>query len=362
MEHNVRGLRKKLKNNTDYMAVIKGNGWGCGLLPAARIFSSLQVDWLGVTKFKDAVKIRNENIDLPILILNEIPTGKIEKSLEFNLRYTLFNPQMIELMDSICREKSKRVKVHLLLNTGLNRWGIKPDNLDRALDLFKNSSYLELEGVYSHFMGEYDFLDAGGTRAQKKVEEQFELFCELLNYIKINGINFKYKHIANTPAAIDYPHTHMDLARIGMGNYGLYPGSRFEKLISLKLVPAFKTEIAHINRVKKDESVGYGGLYTAPKNTQIGIIPVGYAGGLPDSLVGNEIIVNSKRCQVIAGAMENFFIDLEENSVEVGDEVIIFGGEKPNKISLKEIAEKCSRTKGEFLAQLDKDIERVIIE
>ncbi len=353
--HNTKQIRSCIKDDTDYMAVIKGNAWGCGVLPAARIFSKCGVDWIGVTRLENGVKIRDAGIDIPILVLCELPACELKIALKYDFSLTVCNSSTIDFLSALSKELDKEVRVHLKINTGLNRWGAKPFMVDDCIKRINRDPHLSLDGIFSHF------LSADKENKKEEVQKQFQIFNTLLDRISDKGIDIKYKHIANTPATIAYPETQLDLVRIGVGNYGVYPGPHLKPLINLKPVISLKAEVAHINQVKSGERVGYGGVYKPEKDTNIGILSLGYSDGLPYSMVGSKVLINSYQCSVVAGAMDVFFIDLKDYDIDLGDVAVIVGKEESSSIILDKVVASCNRGKEEFLAQLSPKIERVVI-
>ena len=335
--------------------MVKGNGWGCDTVPYANCLIEAGVDWLGVTNIEDALLLRAEKINLPLLLLCEIPSEWIGEALKNKLRLTVCTKKFAKQLSDQAVKLSLKVNVHIKINTGLNRIGVSPNKVLTFLKYVSNLPNLCLEGAFSHF----SYAEKIGN---KETKQQLKIFQEQIKKAKQIGIDFAILHIANTAASLSLPETHLDMVRIGMGIAGLYPSDDFKKIIKLYFPLTWKTYISYVRNVIQGETVGYGNRYKCVTKTTIVTIPIGYADGLDKRLeTKGFVLIRGEPFRIIAVCMDQAMIDLQgiRNDLKGGEEVVILGKQQENYLDPEIIANQIGTCVEELICQNSPLIHRI---
>ncbi|RXG65466.1 alanine racemase, partial [Candidatus Atribacteria bacterium 1244-E10-H5-B2] len=331
IKNNVKNIKAKIPGNKLFLGVVKGNGWGCGTVPYANCLIEAGIDWLGVTNIEDALLLRVGKINLSILLLCEIPSGRIKEALKNKLRLTVCTEEFAEQLSDEAVKLGLKANVHIKINTGLNRIGVSPNMVLSFLKYISNLPNLHLEGAFSHF----SYAEKIGN---KKTKQQLKIFQKQIKKAKQIGIDFDILHIANTAASLSLPETHLDMVRIGMGIAGLYPSDDFKKIIKLYFPLTWKTQISYLRDVMQGETVGYCGRYKCELKTSIVTIPIGYADGLSKKFEGKGfVLIRGEPFRIIAVCMDQSMIDLQgiQNGLKIGEEVVILGKQQRTYLDLE---------------------------
>ena len=369
--HNIRELRGITNPNSRLMAVVKANGYGHGSVEVAHCALSNGAEVLGVARIEEATLLRKEKIDAPILVFGFTPPCFYEDILRFDLTQTIYSYQTAEELSSFASSHSKKIKVHLKIDTGMGRLGILPDCLIdyqkngikaecalREVELIARLSGLELEGIYTHF-STADSSDKSLSR------RQFEVFVEFIRCLETKGLEFAIKHAANSAAIIDMPETHLDMVRAGISMYGLYPSEEVKKdKVSLSPAMSLKTTIIQVKDVSAGFKVSYGAMYEANKPTTIATVPVGYADGYSRLLSSRGYMLVRGQRAPIAGrvCMDLTMLDVGHiPGVKQGDEVVIFGEQKGSSITVDEIASMLGTINYEIISSLTGRVVRLYL-
>jgi len=267
--HNVGAVRALLRPETRLLAVVKADAYGLGAVDVARAVIDAGADMLGVTTVDEGLELRDKGIEAPILVFAPFLPGEAGLAAGNNLTGTVEN---IDILRDVYAEGGIRGKIHIKLNTGMNRFGMDPGQVVDCLHLAQAVPGLEVEGIYTHL---------ATTPATNKsfMERQFKVFCETTKALEEQGFDIPIKHVCNSAAVLDMPHMHLDMVRIGNLLYGQLPAGSKAK-ISLKDPWTAHARILAVRKVLPGEAVGYGCDFKARKETTIGIIPVGFADGL----------------------------------------------------------------------------------
>src|SRR4030043_1146406 len=364
LRNNLEVLKRIADPDTRIICVVKANAYGHGLSKIIRVLEKIGVEMYAVDSIDEAIKIRKLGIGKPILILGYIVLSDLKKAVENNLSLTIYNLESLKKITSL--ELSKKAKVHLKAETGLNRQGVDNSRILKLADyIYKNGKYLEIEGISTHFA---DIEDTSNTAFAKK---QLNNFIKTINILEKRRIHFPIKHCAASAAALLYKNTHFDAIRMGISVYGLWPSVLVKKELNkslnrkiiLKPVLSWKSRIAQIKNIKKGESVGYGRTWYATKDSKIAIIPVGYYDGYDRGLsIIGRVIINGKYAGIIGRiAMNMMMANVSEiENVKLEDTVILIGKDKNSEITADEMAEKESTINYEIVTRINPNIPRVL--
>ncbi len=304
---------------------VKANAYGHGAVQVARAIEEL-TDYLGVACIDEGVELRKAGIHKPILLLGAALPDDFDAAVSHDITLTIFDIERARELDRSALEAGRRVKAHIAVDTGMSRIGLRPDELGletvRQIEALK---HIDITGVFTHFAT----ADEADKTGAKEALERFKHFKELCI---AEGLELGLWHCANTAAVIDDIGlgTDMDMARCGIGIYGLYPSDEVRRE-RIKLVPALKwySCLSYVKRIEAHTSVSYGYNYTAERDMLIGTVACGYADGYPRILStrGAEVIIRGRRCPIIGNiCMDQMMVDLTNApDAAIGDRVVLIG-------------------------------------
>jgi len=347
---NVKNI-KQLIGEKELMAVVKGNAYGHDILEVSSVVLRNGASRLAVARLEEGIFLRKVGIDVPILILGLTLKQQAELLVSYNITPTVCEYEMIEKLSESAIKEDKVIKVHLKVDTGMGRIGIFSHDILRFIKRIRALKNVEIEGIFTHF-------SVADEKDKTYTEKQFRKFMGVLTALEKEGIRIPIKHLGNSATLLDLPHMWLDLVRPGISIYGLYPSTEVQKTI--KLIPAhsFKTRIVFLKELSMGESIGYGRTYTTnQRRTKVASLPLGYADGY-NRLLSNqgEVLVRGSRFPIIGRiCMDQTMIDVTNlPQVEIGDEVVLWGRQGQEEITVEEIAEKIGTINYEIVHMPDK--------
>jgi alanine racemase len=362
---NLAEFRRRLTPATLLGAVVKSNAYGHGMLEVAALAREASVDWLCVNNVDEGVALREAGHDLPILILGYVALAALDAVVAHRLRPVVYNLATLDRLEDLAARSGTTVPVHLKLETGTHRQGVLESDLPAFLERFRSSSRLKLEGVSTHFANIEDTTDHGFA------ESQIAAFARMSSSVAEALRSAPIRHAACSAAVLLFNRTHLDLARIGISLYGLWPSketyvSCLERgKPSLDLTPAltWKTRIAQVKTVPEGGYVGYGLAYRATRPTRIAVLPVGYFEGYDRGLSGvGHVLVHGKRAPVRGRVCMNMCMvdvsDIPKAAVE--DEVVLLGAQGEERIRAEQIAAWCGTISYEIVSRIHPSLPRVV--
>lgn len=355
IRRNVETLKKLLAPGTQFLAVVKANGYGHGDVEVAKAALGGGADWLGVARVEEGASLRGAGISQPILMLAEPAPGVIDRAIELDLVPTLYTEETARLFSAGATKANRSIPVQMKVDTGMHRYGVLPE---RALSFFKalrDMDGLELEGVWSHFAVAEEVSD-------NYTRQQFERFLEILSELdgQTEGL---IKHIANSAATITFPESHLDMVRCGIVVYGIHPSPDLVDRIELEPAMTVKSRVGLVKRLGPGESISYGRRYVTSKETTVATIPCGYADGLSRALSNKgEVLVRERRYRICGTVtMDHFVIDVGDGEIEPGDEVVILGTQDGSEIRAQEIADHLDTIPYEIVCAVSSRVPRTYI-
>ena len=348
---NTRNIKKLIGQNKELMAVVKGNAYGHDVLEIVPIFLKNGATRLAVARLEEGIFLRKAGIDVPILVLSATLKEEAETALMHDITTSVCNISFIKKMNELSLKLKKKAKIHLKIDTGMGRLGVKPE---KAVDFIKKVltfDHIIIEGIFTHF-------SVADEKDKKYTEEQFRKFSEILKILEKEKIRIPLKHVSNSATLLDLEHMWLDVVRPGIALYGLYPSKEVKKVI--KLIPAqrFKTRITFLKELPAEKSISYGRTYTTyKKNTIIASLPIGYADGYSRLLSNKgEVLVRGERMPIIGRiCMDQCMIDVTDLPlVKIGDEVVLWGKQGNERITVEEIADKLNTINYEITHLPDK--------
>lgn len=348
---NVKNIKQLIGEKKELMAVVKGNAYGHDILEVSSVVLNNGATRLAVARLEEGIFLRKAGITVPVLILGLTLKQQAELLVSYNITPTVCEYEMIEKLSESAIKEDKVVKVHLKVDTGMGRIGIFSHDILGFIKKIRALKNVEIEGIFTHF-------SVADEKDKTYTEKQFRKFMGVLNALEKEGIRIPIKHLGNSATLLDLPHMWLDLVRPGISIYGLYPSTEVQKTI--KLIPAhsFKTRIVFLKELSMGKSIGYGRTYTTnQRRTKVASLPLGYADGY-NRLLSNqgEVLVRGSRFPVIGRiCMDQTMIDVTNlPQVEIGDEVVLWGRQGQEEITVEEIAEKIGTINYEIVHMPDK--------
>jgi alanine racemase len=330
VRHNVEALRPP---DAAFMGVVKANGYGHGDVPVARAAIQAGAKWLGVALVEEGLRIREAGITRePILLLSEFPAGSEKEVVAADLTPTVYSTRAAAALAAAARAIGRPVRAHLKIDTGMHRVGVLPDAAVGVAGAMREEG-IEIEGVWTH-LARSEELDVATTT------EQLARFREVLRELDESGIRPRFRHAANSGAAIARPDSHLDLVRVGIAMYGIPPGPDLAGRVALRPAMSLRSRVSHVQRLPAGEGVSYGHTHRLDRDTTIATVPIGYADGYVRALSNRgRVLVRGRRRPVVGTVtMDQLMIDVGEDPVEVGDEVVLFGRQGEEEIRAEEVA------------------------
>ncbi len=316
------------------MAVVKADGYGHGLVPAARAALRGGAAWLAVALVEEGAALRRAGVAAPVLLLTEPPVAAIPALLAAQLTPTVYSPAFVDALESaVAGAGPGGLPVHLVLDTGMRRVGVPGAGWEDAFRRLARSAALRLQGVMSHFA-------CADEPAHPSVTAQSEAFARGLAVGRGTGARWELAHLSNSAAALTRLEDAHDLVRTGVAIYGLDPGEGLLAGTGLEAALAWYSRLSLTKRVAAGESVGYGHRWTALRETTVGTVPVGYADGVTRALTNRGRFLVGDRPAPIAGtvSMDSVLLDLGDADAASGDEVVLLGGRGPAAVTASDWA------------------------
>lgn len=375
LRKNYRFLRKITGRNTLLSSVIKGNAYGHGIEIFVPLAESCGIRHFSVFSADEAIRVVKVRTQPSlIMIMGALDNIELEWTIENDISFYVFGLDRMEAALLAAKRVNKPAKIHIELETGLNRMGLSGESLDRTIELIKdNPKHFIVEGVCTHFAG------AESISNYLRIQNQISRYRKQTNNLLSHGIIPKMKHTACSAAALNYPETIMDMVRFGIAQYGFWPNKETQMQYYLKQqneghkrfadplvrILKWKSQIINIKNVNPGEFVGYGTSYMATKPRKIASVPVGYYHGFSRDLSNQgRVLVHGRRAGVIGLVnMNMMMINVTDiPGVKIGDEVVLIGKQKKLQITVSSFSDILSDLNYEVLVSLHSDIPRVVVE
>lgn len=355
LKENVRNMKRHIGEHVHLMAVVKANAYGHGDAQVAKAALAEGASILAVALLDEALSLRAQGIEEPILVLGAVPPEYASIAAEKRIIVTGYSVGWLKDVLGFLGETEAPLEYHLKIDTGMGRLGCKTEEeIKEMMEMTESSDKLNCTGVFTHF-----------ATADEKDTDYFDMqldrFKELISPIPLDRLMV---HSSNSAAGLRFREQLFNAVRFGIGMYGLAPSTEIKDELPFRLREVFSlhTELTHVKKIKKGESVSYGATYTAKRDEWIGTVPVGYADGWLRRLAGTEVLIDGKR-QKIAGriCMDQFMISLAEE-YPVGTKVTLIGKQKDEWISVDEIAQNLQTINYEITCMISSRVPRMFLE
>jgi alanine racemase len=314
-----------------FCAVVKADGYGHGDVPVAEAALAAGADWLAVALVEEGVRLREAGIGAPILVLSEPANGDAAAIVTWRLRPAVYTRPFIEALAAAAGPSP--LPVHVKVNTGMHRVGAEPAEAMELLRLVSADPALHVEGIWTHFAVAEE--DPDFTKSQIAALERFE------EAAASEGIRADLVHAANTAGALRYPEARRDLVRVGLGIYGLRPTPTTAPLVPLRPAMRVVSRVSYIRRLPAGERPSYGRRRALGRDATVATVPIGYADGVPRRLaqLGAEVLIRGRRYPHAGTVtMDQIVVDVGDDPVAVGDEVVLLGPQDEDAVTADEWA------------------------
>jgi len=366
--HNLRFVKKLLKEDVRICSVVKGNAYGHGISVFVEMAIQSGVDYFGVHSAEEAYQLKQYLNKIPdIFIMGAMEEDAVEWAVENDIEFAVFDQKRLEMALMSAMRLKKKAKVHLEVETGMRRTGFSHLEIPALCKWMRShSGHIFFQGLFTHYAG------AESRANHFRISKQIDNFNLSLKAFKANKLIPKYHHSACSAALINYPETHGNMVRVGILQYGYWPNKethiRFCEESSstpdlLKRIIRWTSKVMAVKEVNKGSFIGYGTAFLAYKNMKLAIVPIGYAHGYSRNLSNTgSVIINDKVCPVVGTInMNSLSVDISlAGKVRPGDEVVLIGSQNGNAISVSSFSEQSHQLNYEMLTRLPMNIRRSV--
>jgi alanine racemase len=364
IEHNLRVIQKHMApRKPKILAVVKSNAYGLGAVPIAKTLQKAGTEWFGVTCANEGIELREAGIKKRILVLTGFWPGEEKRLIEHGLTMTVSRADDLKYLERAAKSSRLKAKVpfHLKINTGMNRLGIQPEEIETFARLLADCRHIQLEGTYTHFASAEDFT-SGQTCTQEK------LFLSCLDRLRALGVSPGIVHMANSGAISARPETWADMVRPGAILYGYYqsfdpPEKKKEVMGQMPLQPSLslRARIIALRDLAPGQSVGYAARFISKRPSRIAVINAGYADGVVRALTNKgQAVVNGRRVPLVGTiSMDLTTLDVTDvPDAKLGDVVSIFGADGDEEIQVSDVAASINTVTSDLLCALGRRVPR----
>lgn len=331
LEYNINQIKNIISKQPEIMAVVKANAYGHGMIEVSKKLNEIGIQNFAIATLEEGINLRKEGIKGNILILGYTDFKNINYVIEYNLIQTIVDYDYAKKISEM--DLKEKLKVHIKINTGMNRTGESYKNIDNLIKIYQTKN-IDILGTYSHLCVS-DSLDEDDMEFTNK---QISNFFEIINKIKTLGYNIGKIHIQASYGILNYPDLQCDYVRPGIIMYGVYSNYNEKTItnIDFKPVLSLKARVTSVKEISQGDAVSYGRTFVANKNMKIASVSIGYADGYPRNLSNKniEVLVNGEYAVIIGRiCMDQMIIDVSNiKEVKQGDIVTLIGEEEPIKV------------------------------
>ncbi|MAT99300.1 MAG: alanine racemase [Anaerolineaceae bacterium] len=341
------------------MPILKANAYGHGLVEVARHVVSLGAPYLGVAFLEEGILLREAGITAPILVLGGIIGNQVPLFLKHDLTLTASSIEKLTQINEAAAEMGVQAKVHLKIDTGMERIGVHYYNADSLLEATLKCNHCLVEGIYSHFAN-------ADTAVLQSAQTQLDRFNQVLSFYEQRGLPPPpLRHMANSGAILQLPGSHFDMVRAGILLYGVYPADDVARTIAVRPVLSWKSRVVYFKVVLPDHPVSYGSTWQSDHMVRVVTVPVGYGDGYFRRMSGQaQVIIRGKRYPVIGRiCMDQLMVNIEWDSAYNNDEVVLLGESDDGAVSItcEELAAWAGTIPYEVLTNINTRVSRLYL-
>jgi alanine racemase len=335
------------------MAILKANAYGHGLEAVARCLAA-QADSFGVALVEEGIALRRLGIDNPVLVMGGIWTRQIPLFLEHGLSFTVPSVARLRDIEEAAAARGARARVHLKIDTGMERIGVHHYSAEGLLEAAARSPHCDVEGIYTHFANA-DAEDLAHARLQ------LERFLEVLRFYERRSLPVPARHVANSAALLRMPEALLDMARVGILLYGVYPYPGAPRTVEVKPALSWRSRVVYFKVVEAGSPVSYGSTWRSDHRVRLVTVPVGYGDGYFRSMSNKaEVVLRGQRRAVVGRiCMDQVMVNIEWGEAWNGDEVVLIGEQGGARVNVEELAEWAGTIPYEILTAINARVPRI---
>jgi alanine racemase len=337
------------------MPILKANAYGHGLVEVARMLERIGAEMIGVAYLEEGLRLRQEGLRLPILVLGGIVGEQIPLFLDHDLTLTASSIDKLRAIDEHAAATQRRAKVHIKIDTGMERIGVHWYSAPKLLEASLRCSHVDVEGVFTHFANA-DEIDLAHAHLQ------LERFLEVLRFYEDRGLPTPLRHAANSGAIVSMPQSHLDMVRPGVLFYGAQPAPHLANRVDVRGALRWITTVVYFKVVSPGNPVSYGSTWRADEPVRVITLPVGYGDGYPRALSNKaQVLVRGRRYPLIGRVcMDQVMISVGKGGTAYnGDEVVLLGEQDGERITVEEIAEWAGTIPHDIFAGINTRVPRI---
>jgi alanine racemase len=354
IEQNIQELKKFVGDSVEIYAVLKANAYGHGAVPVAQAALQAGATRLAVHRLVEGIQLRTEGIQAPILILGYTPPAGARMVVENHLTPSVITREFACALSQQAEEMGRRIPFHIKVDTGMNRYGLLPEEVSDFITEVNHLPGIFLEGLYTHF-GTADWTDTCYT------QQQLSLFHQVIETLRRAGTQIPQLHAANSAAVMRFPEAHFNAVRPGLSIYGVPPSNEWQPPFPLRPALTLKSCISRIREIPPGSAVSYNRTYIAKRSVRAALVPVGYGDGYPRSLSNSGcVLIHGQRARVIGRVcMDQFVVDVSSiPEARQDDEVVIIGKQGEDAIPAQELASQANTIPNEIFTRLSSRVVR----
>ncbi len=353
IRHNLRIIREK--SGTKIIGIVKANGYGTGINEISKVLRDEGVEMLGVPYVHEAQGLREKGDKGEILLTGTLSEDEVEEVIYLDLQVCTVNINVLRSLNEAAKCKNKKALLHIFVDTGMNREGVKPHNLEAFIVVLKTFEHLKIVGCLTHLISSDD-------KDKTQTKNQIAEFSNALDKIETAFGKLEYIHTHNSAAIFNEIESPSNFSRPGIAIYGFLPTRELQSKSDLKPSLKLVSEVSLVKHVSKGETVGYSNKYIAKNDITIALIPFGYGHGFPWALSNcGSFSIKNKSCKIVGSVCMDFtMVDISGLDVSVGDEVIIMGDGITGD-SIYDISEKANTIPYEIITHLLPRLDREYI-
>jgi alanine racemase len=339
------------------MPILKANAYGHGLVRVGQHMQQLGAKVLGVAYLEEGILLREAGITTPILVLGGLLGSQTPLYLQHDLMVTASSLEKLEHIEAAAEAAGAVARVHLKIDTGMERIGVHYYNAEELLDASLKCKHLRVEGIFSHFANA-DAADLTSARLQ------LERFNEVLRFYEKRSLPTPQRHMANSGAILQLPEAHLDLVRPGILMYGVYPSADVKKSVAVEPALTWSSKVVYFKVVEPGHPVSYGSLWQSDHPVRVITIPVGYGDGYFRSMTGKaQVLIRGKRYPVVGAiCMDQFMVNIEADSAYNEDDILLIGESDGERITVEDLAQWAGTIPYEILTNINTRVPRVYLQ
>ena len=352
LSHNLRAIRAHA--GVPVMGIVKANAYGHGLVPVALHLQAQGVDQLGVAFLEEGIALREAGVSVPILVLGGIFGPQAAQFIAHDLEITVSSLDKLRQVEAAAQALGRKATIHLKIDTGMERIGVHSYSCGPFIEAAVASQWCVLKGIYSH-------LACADDPDSPMTALQVERFAEACAHFARLGVPMPLRHLANSGGVLHFPETHQDMVRPGILLYGVQPDPASRRTVDVRPALSLVSQVVYFKVVKAGHPVSYGATWAPAHDTRVVTIPIGYGDGYPRALSSRgEVLVRGRRHPIVGRiCMDQFMVDIGQDSAWNEDDVVLVGGQGDAAISVEAVAQAAGTIPYEILTGLNQRIPRV---